>query len=129
MTARTPEDLLVLFEERVNEGDLDGLLDLYEPEAVMVPGRRQAPVKGTKAIREVLQGYLKLRPTIIIDTVNVTRTRKFALLRTHWQLSGIDDKGQYVATAGDGEVVARRQPDGTWRVVNDKRFGDAGAGQ
>ena len=129
MTARTPEDLLALVEERLNEGDLDGLLDLYEPEAVMVPGQGQPAVEGTMAIREVLSGYLKLRPTIIIDTVSATRSQDFALLRTHWQLSGIDDKGEYVEVAGDGEVVARRQPDGTWRVINDKRFGGAGAGR
>ena len=36
MTAKTPEDVDRLFEERINAGDLDGVLALYEPGATLV---------------------------------------------------------------------------------------------
>jgi len=39
--ARQPEDLDRLFLERANAGDVDGVVDLYEPDAVLAfpPGR------------------------------------------------------------------------------------------
>jgi hypothetical protein len=36
ITAKTPEDVDRLFEERINAGDLDGVLALYEPGATLV---------------------------------------------------------------------------------------------
>jgi ketosteroid isomerase-like protein len=36
MAAKTPEDVDRLFEERVNAGDVDGVLALYEPGATLV---------------------------------------------------------------------------------------------
>jgi hypothetical protein len=33
--AQRPEDLTRLFVERTNAADIDGMLDLYEPDAVM----------------------------------------------------------------------------------------------
>ncbi|GJE26368.1 YybH family protein [Methylobacterium organophilum] len=36
--ARAPEDLARLFNERANAGDVDGLVALYEPEAVLAAG-------------------------------------------------------------------------------------------
>ncbi|MGU3452608.1 YybH family protein [Methylobacterium sp. 391_Methyba4] len=37
--ARAPEDLAVLFNQRANAGDVEGLVALYEPEAVLAAGR------------------------------------------------------------------------------------------
>ncbi len=55
--ALRPEDLDRLFLERANAGDVDGVVDLYEPGAVLVvpPGRLAV---GTEAIREVYAGLL-----------------------------------------------------------------------
>ncbi|MET3485071.1 nuclear transport factor 2 family protein [Methylobacterium sp. 1973] len=37
--ARAPEDLAVLFNQRANAGDVEGLVALYEPDAVLAAGR------------------------------------------------------------------------------------------
>ncbi|MFF9552882.1 YybH family protein [Methylobacterium fujisawaense] len=37
--ARAPEDLAVLFNQRANTGDVEGLVALYEPDAVLAAGR------------------------------------------------------------------------------------------
>jgi ketosteroid isomerase-like protein len=36
MPARTPEQIHRLFEEAFNAGDLDGLMELYEPDAALI---------------------------------------------------------------------------------------------
>lgn len=37
--AQTPEDLARLFNERANAGDVEGLVALYEPDAVLAAGK------------------------------------------------------------------------------------------
>lgn len=51
------EDFAQVFQETYNTGDLDGLISLFEPEAVLVPGPSQVAT-GTDAIREGLAGFL-----------------------------------------------------------------------
>ena len=50
--ARQPEDLDRLFLERANAGDVDGVVELYEPQAVLAFPPGQLAV-GAAAIREV----------------------------------------------------------------------------
>jgi ketosteroid isomerase-like protein len=59
--ARRPEDLDRLFLERANAGDVDGVVALYEPQAVLAfpPGGLAI---GAAAIREVYAGLLAPRP-------------------------------------------------------------------
>ncbi len=107
--AQGPEELARLFVERANAGDLDGLADLYEPDAVMAfpPGKVTV---GREAIRAVFEGAFahgvefaleEPLPTIFFGDLALTSTRP--------------------ADGTGGRVqVARRQVDGTWRRVIDR---------
>jgi ketosteroid isomerase-like protein len=55
MAATTPEQIHRVFEERFNAGDLDGLMELYEPEAALIaqPG---SVAHGSEQARAALQG-------------------------------------------------------------------------
>jgi ketosteroid isomerase-like protein len=55
MPARTPEQIHRLFEEAFNAGDLDGLMELYEPDAALIaqPG---SVAHGSAQARAALQG-------------------------------------------------------------------------
>jgi uncharacterized protein (TIGR02246 family) len=57
MSAQKPEECDTLFERYVNEGNLEALLDLYEADAMLVPGPGQAAV-GTEAIRSAMKPFL-----------------------------------------------------------------------
>ena len=103
-----PEDLERLFVQRVNNGDVDGLVALFEPDAVMAPGKGRMAI-GREEIREVLTELVasgeKLtlgdqRPTLRVGDLALTSTR---------------------LVSGDVTAeVARRQADGTWRWVIDR---------
>jgi ketosteroid isomerase-like protein len=56
MAATTPEQIHRVFEERFNAGDLDGLMELYEPEAALIaqPG---SVAHGSEQARAALQGF------------------------------------------------------------------------
>jgi ketosteroid isomerase-like protein len=106
--ALEPEDLGRLFVERANGGDLDGLLALYEPDAVVAfpPGRLSV---GTAAIRGADADLLASRPTLAPGSPRpALRSGDLALTSTH-----LDGGGATVE-------VARRQPDGTWRWIIDQ---------
>lgn len=108
--ATSPDDLPRLWRERANDGDIDGILALYEPGAVTTFGSG-APQVGHAEIRAALEKVLAnrkpggsvsggLRPTLIAGDLALTSAR-----------------------IGDTRVtaeVARRQPDGSWRWVLDK---------
>jgi ketosteroid isomerase-like protein len=104
--AAQPEDLGRFFVQRANAGDLDGLVALYESDAVLaVPGG--APAAGADAIRQALRRFLDGRPTLSGESQPALRFGDLALTSTRF------DGG---ATA----EVARRQPDGTWLWVIDQ---------
>lgn len=104
--ARQPEDLGRFFVQRANDADLDGLVALYEPGAVLATGPGQAAA-GISAIRQELARFLDGRPRLTGESQPAVQLGDLALTSTAF------DGG---ATA----EVARRQPDGTWLWVIDQ---------
>jgi ketosteroid isomerase-like protein len=102
-----PEDLGVFFLERANAGDVEGLVALYEPGAVLAFRPRQLAT-GHDEIRAVYTGLLADRPAFSsAGQQPVVRHGDLALTST--RLPG----------GGATVEVARRQPDGSWRWVID----------
>jgi ketosteroid isomerase-like protein len=124
MSARTPEEMVRLWEEHFVAGDLDALVALYEPDATLVaqPGE---VVTGTEAIREDLSGLLAMRPTFSLEGRKVLQTSDIALSFADWTLAGTSPDGEPIEMAGHTSNVLRRQPDGTRRFVIDNPWGSA----
>jgi ketosteroid isomerase-like protein len=104
--ALQPEDLDRLFLERANAGDVDGVVDLYEPDAVLAfpPGRLAT---GRSVIREVYVDLLASRPRLTGEIRPAIRNGDMAITST--------------VRAGNATVeVARRQLDGTWLWLIDQ---------
>jgi uncharacterized protein (TIGR02246 family) len=110
--APTPEDLTRLFVERANAGDVDGLVELYEPDAVMAfpPG---SMTTGHAAIRELFEKMLADRPHFEPEpSLPTVRAGELALTSTPPR----DD-------AGARAQVVRRQADGSWlRIIDQPEF-------
>lgn len=104
-----PEDIARLFVARVNARDLDGILELFEPDAVVAyPVDR--PSQGTAALRELYAGLLAAEPVFPVEEPLPTLiSGDLALTSTRPQ----DGTGGRVQ-------VCRRRPDGSWRRVLDR---------
>ena len=122
MPAHTPEDVHATFTQLFSDGDLEGVMALYEPGAQLIPQPGALPISGP-AIRQVLKGFLALRPTMSIQTTGVVKTQDIALLRSNWTLSGKGADGRPVEMSHRSVEVVRRQADGTWRFLIDDPFG------
>ena len=105
--AQAPGDLAHLFNERANAGDVEGLVALYEPDAVLAVG--EVIAKGHAEIRQFYTDLLARRSSFLAATAlppisNGTIALTFATLPT----------GSLSVEA------ARRQPDGRWLWVIDQ---------
>jgi uncharacterized protein (TIGR02246 family) len=104
--AEWPEDLGRLFVQRANAGDVEGLVALYEPDAVLAFPRGQVTA-GRDAIRQEYERFLEGRPTLDGESQPALCLGDLALTSTRF-------------SGGATAEVARRQPDGTWLWVIDQ---------
>ncbi len=104
--ATRPEDLGRFFIERANAGDVEGLVALYEPDAVLAfpPGQLTT---GTQAIRKVYEQLLATNPSFQGTPQPAIVNGDLALTSTR-------------IPSGATVEIARRQPDGTWRWLVDQ---------
>jgi len=101
-----PEDLGRLFLERADVGEVDGVVALYELEAVLAspPGETAA---GPTAIRTVYEQLLAGGPQFSGDVRAALRHRDLALTSTRFK-------------GGATAEIARREADGTWLRIADQ---------
>lgn len=118
-TATTsPSDVHQAFAEAFNARDLEGMLALYEPDAVVVAGTGEV-VDGPDNIRAAMKSYLELQGDIRIETVFVIQSGEIALTRSRWEVRDGDE----VTASSSGAEVMRRGSDGKWRLVIDNPYG------
>lgn len=119
MTARTPKDVDRLFSERVNAGDVDGVVALYEPTGVLLRQDR-TPAVGPAAIRAEITALVGMRASFVMDVHHVVESGDVAMLYNRWR--GIltpPGGGEPIEITGNAREVVRRQPDGSWLFVID----------
>jgi uncharacterized protein (TIGR02246 family) len=119
---QTPESTIARFSALLAEGDLDALLELYEPQATFVP-RPGETVSGRDAIAAALQGFLALEPRMTGEVERVLTAGETALVANRWTLAGTQPDGSRIEMAGVSADVLRRRPDGSWGIVIDDPWG------
>jgi ketosteroid isomerase-like protein len=105
---KRPEDLSDFFLERANAGDVEGVVALYEPDAVLAFPRGQLAV-GHEQIRAVYAEFLATKP--ILGSAG----QQPAIVNGDIALTST-----LLPSGGATVEIARRQPDGTWRWAIDQ---------
>ena len=118
MQARTPEAVDRLFGERVNAGDVDGVVALYEPTGTLVRQDRTAAT-GHAAIREEIATLVAMHPTLAMHVTHVVAGGDVAMLYNDWNATLTPPGREAITIAGRASEVVRRQPDGSWLFVID----------
>lgn len=106
--ANDPNDLEKYFVERANAGDVEGLVALYEPDAIVSDGKGEVAI-GLDQIREFFVRFLANR-TQFEPSVQAEPLCSGDLALTSSRTSN----GDFTAE------IARRRPDGNWLWVVDQ---------
>jgi uncharacterized protein (TIGR02246 family) len=121
-TASTPAEVDLLFAERINAGDLEGVLALYEAGATFVPPGESA-ITGVAAIRERIAAIIASEFEISVTTTAVHESGDTAAVYNDWTSFRRGPCGERLASAGKALEVVRRQADGSWLCLIDDPFG------
>ena len=119
-----PEQTVEQVTSALNQGDLDAAVALYEENAVLVARPGQV-ARGRSQVRQALEGFVALRPTLSITAAQVTESGDIALYISRWSLRGTDPSGALVTMNGESTDILRRQSDGRWLIALDNPWGVA----
>ena len=122
MAVMRPEEMNSAFAEAVSSGEVERVLALYEPDALLAP-RPGERASGLEEIRAALDELLALGGTMASRNVWCMQVGELALLQGEWHLSGSAADGSAVELSSSTAEVVRRQADGSWLYVIDHAFG------
>ncbi len=108
-----PQDMNRTFAQARNAGDVDGLLSLFEPNAVIQEVERRCA--STEELRAHLKWLVALGGEMVSENNFAVEAGDLALLRADY---AIYQDGKITITGSSAEVV-RRQSDGRWLYVID----------
>lgn len=121
-SAQTAIEVHKIFTERFQERDLDGIIALFEPDAVLMPHPGQI-VKGHSAIRDALAGFMAIDGRFEMELSQELSSGELSLLHSVWSLNGTTPDGNDIHLGARTSDVVRRQTDGSWLYVIDNPWG------
>jgi ketosteroid isomerase-like protein len=107
MSAKSPADICRLFQRYMAEGDLESVLSIYDPEAVILNQAGEVTT-SRQGLREELAPLAARKARFGFTIKQVVEAGDVALMHTAWTVSEPQPMNVYAIE------VARRQPDGTW---------------
>jgi uncharacterized protein (TIGR02246 family) len=113
-----PEDARTVFIDAFNASDFDGLINLFEPDAVIVLPRDQV-ITGSAEIREVFAQARTTWDRWEIKLISHHRVGDIALNTVEHTLQNQNPDGTMNTLNLRAAVVFRQQADGSWRFLID----------
>lgn len=127
MGAPSPELVDLWLARAFNGHDVDAAAAMYHPEASVVRLEQvhgsSNVARGSSGIREVMAGYVGLKPHMDVVVHHTTVSGEFALCRSQWRITGKDAAGKDVDIHHHGMEVMRRLPNGEWVFFIDHPWG------
>ncbi len=105
-----------LFARRLNAGNLEGIVAMYEPDARFVT-RSGETLVGRDQIRKVLADLIGAKTRLQSKVVQTVTVGDVAVLYTDFHGTTVEGSGKTVEFHHKAIEVLRRQPDGAWRLI------------
>jgi uncharacterized protein (TIGR02246 family) len=111
-----PEDWPRQFAERLNAGDVDAVMELYDPEARFVAPSGEI-LEGRDRIRDKVAALVGAKTIFQSSVVQAITAGDIAQLYTDFDGTALDPSGKTVEVQSRAIEVLRRQPDGSWLLI------------
>lgn len=109
MVPQKPEDWPQVFEQHLNAGDLDAVMELYEPDARFV-ARSGETLVGRDAMRKVLGGMIDAKTHVRSRVIKAVIVGDIAQLYTDFQGTAVGGSGKSVALRNNTQQGDRGPP-------------------
>lgn len=127
MGAPTPQLCNLWLARAFNAQDVEAAAAMYHPDAAIVrvnDVHGEAEIaRGARGIRETMAAYIGMQPHMDVVTHHTTVAGDFAMTRSQWLITGVDQHGRHTEVHHHGMEVHRRLDDGTWVFFMDHPFG------
>ncbi len=118
--AETPLQAIDMLAEAFQLNDLDGIMRLYDEEALAVPAPGME-VRGTLEIRHGFSEALRLGISSRTQAARVLEADGIAIYLAHWSLQMPDEQEQHLTAT----IVLRKHPEAGWKILIDNPRGPA----
>ncbi len=117
-----PEDMITRVAQALGSNDLDSLMQLYEPSAVLVrPDGTEA--QGVDQIRAEYAGYIDKVVSMEAKVLWVHIAGEIATVRGKFSITFARKDGTTITRGGEPIEVLRRQEDDSWLYLIDHGSG------
>jgi ketosteroid isomerase-like protein len=112
MGAPSPEFCNLWLARAFNAQDVEAAAAMYHPDAAIVQVDEvhggTTVARGASAIRETMAAYVGLKPHMDVVTHHTTVAGDFAMTRSQWLITGVDQNGEPIEVHHHGIEVHRR---------------------
>jgi len=116
MAVEAPEEWPRRFEQYLNGGDLDGVVELYDPDASVVAPSGET-IRGREGVRHLFAGMMAAKTQLHSRVLRSVTVGDVALLYTDFDGTAVDASGKTVDVHYSAIEVLRRQLDGGWKLI------------
>lgn len=121
---KKPEDVIPAVVERFNSGNLEALMELYDPEAVFVAHDGRV-VTDRNEFGAQFQRDMNLGAPLRANARHVFVGGNVAQIILDWSIDGTGPDGEPVHAHGTASDIMKRGADGVWRYIIDNNQGTA----
>lgn len=116
-TAGSPEACHALYVSRLNDGDLEGLVDLYHKQGVHIRDDG-GTATGPEAVRDNHRQFIDMKPDLDSRIVNAVEIGgDLAVVYDEWKLSAVDAAGDPLKLVGTGMHLLRKF-NSQWKFIS-----------
>ena len=122
MAINTPEKLLNLVTEYINNKDIDAFVSLYEQDASFIDESGEN-INGKEKIREKMKGYMDMNGKSESTIRKIIHTGNIVLAYRDWAYAASGPDGTPINLGGTAIDILRKQSDNSWLRVIDSPWG------
>lgn len=119
-----PIDFMPSLVERFASGQVDAMMELYDPRAVFIANDGRTMTDHTE-IAARLERDLLLRLPLVANVRHIFIADNIAQIVVDWSIDGVGPDGNQMHLAGSACDIVRRGTDGLWRYIIDNNQGTA----